>query len=799
MALLRAGLAKAARVPGRGRRGSAAVVFAARRRRVLRSARRLTAAALGPVVAAGSALVPVAVTVSAVTAGAVVAVAKAAPAKAAAQQVLILSSSVSGGSASAEAAAATADGFTPVLESSSAWAALTSTGLSSYAAVIIGDPSSGGTCSTTPDADAEGNESVWGPQITGNVAVAGTAPALAGSAGSALMKAAIAYAASGPSGSTGLYTSLNCDYAASSDSDTGATLLNQVYGGGFDVTGQVAGSGPGCTDSGSVNLWEADASGSFQGLRSSDLSVSSWGSPACPVQETFNTWPANFTPVAYDASASPADFTATDGTSGQPYVLLGVPTPSPATLAESSTTGGAVPHGSVAGGSGGASNASQPLADAAPVNTYSGDFTQSGTDVSVPGFGPSLDFARSYDSQLAQQQERTGTPGPMGYGWTDNQASSLSTSAPIPGDIYALDGLAGAANTGDGLTAYAANGQSPAASPLGYPAGVLVSGGNIYWSDTAGNRVEEIPGASGTQWGISMTAGQTYTIAGSYTGQQGDTDAVAGTSALLFAPMGLAMGSSGNLYIADSGDDQVEVLNPNTGVLSRFAGSSPGDAGDGDPASSASVKLTDPTAVSADASGVYIADAGNNQIREVALTTGSQHGQSMTAGDIYTVFGSPAGTSGQTGNGTQGGQSFLDDPQGVSVTSTGVYVADTGNCEVEEFPRSAGTQWGITMSAGDEYAVAGRGPTSCGGGANNKPATMSDLASPDYVTAASGNLYIADTGSNCVKEVAGSSNPSELGQSMTADDIYDIAGTGAAGDTGNGGIGTAAEVSARRQ
>jgi hypothetical protein len=44
--------------------------------------------------------------------------------------------------------------------------------------------------------------------------------------------------------------------------------------------------------------------------------------------------------------------------------------------------------------------ASQPLAGATPVSTYSGNFTQSATDVSVPGFGPSLDFTRSYDSQI---------------------------------------------------------------------------------------------------------------------------------------------------------------------------------------------------------------------------------------------------------------------------------------------------------------------------------------------------------------------------------------------------------------
>ena len=73
-----------------------------------------------------------------------------------------------------------------------------------------------------------------------------------------------------------------------------------------------------------------------------------------------------------------------------------------------------------------------------PVNTENGDFTQSATDLSVPGFGPALDFTRTYDAQAARQQTVTGTPGPLGYGWTDNWATSLTPSRPVPGDIYTV-------------------------------------------------------------------------------------------------------------------------------------------------------------------------------------------------------------------------------------------------------------------------------------------------------------------------------------------------------------------------
>jgi hypothetical protein len=535
------------------------------------------------------------------------------------------------------------------------------------------------------------------------------------------MQKSIAYAASGPAGTTGLYVSVNCDYAASSNADTGASLLNGVYGGGFSVTGQVPGSGPACGNSGSVNTWEADASGSFQAFSGSALSASSWGS-ACPVQETFNAWPANFTPVAYDASATPADFTATDGTTGQPYVLLGVPLPSPATLAAAGTTGGSVPKLSTAGGSDPAIHAVQAMAS--PVNTENGDFTQSGTDLSVAGFGPSLGFSRSYDSQVAQQQEQTGTPGPMGYGWTDNWASSLSANVPIPGDIYALDGLAGAANTGDGLAAYSSGGQAPGSALLGYPGGVLENGGNVYFSDTGGNRVEEIPAASGTQWGVVMTAGKVYTIAGSSTGGQGGSgNGGAATSALLAAPMGLAMDSAGDLLIADSVNYEVRKVTP-AGTISDFAGGAGlGDAGDGGLAKQA--KLSAVTSLGVDSAGnVYLADAGNNQIREVAAAAGAQWGQTMAAGDIYTVAGSPSGTSGRSANGTAGGSSKLNDPMGVACNGQGdLFIADTGNNRVIMMPKTAKTDFGSRWPPGTSMTWPGRRPAQPGTPATGRTRT----------------------------------------------------------------------------
>lgn len=105
---------------------------------------------------------------------------------------------------------------------------MTTAQFQSYSAIIIGDPS-GASCATTVPSDALSTANTRGAAVTGNVAVIGTAPVFAGSAGTSLIKDAIAYAVAG--GGTGLYVSLNCEYATAS-ANTSVPLLASVDGGG---------------------------------------------------------------------------------------------------------------------------------------------------------------------------------------------------------------------------------------------------------------------------------------------------------------------------------------------------------------------------------------------------------------------------------------------------------------------------------------------------------------------------------------------------------------------------------------
>jgi trimeric autotransporter adhesin len=783
--------------------GTSSVARRLRTRRVRaraagRTIRRATAWLLGPVLAAGV-LSPVAVVAGGVAAATVVSAAVAsAPAKAAGTcsgTVLVFPDSVNGGSSSAEASEASALGCSVTVFSSSDVSGMTQaqmeTWFGGFTAIIIGDPSTSTSCSTTVPADALTYAPDWGPAVKGNAVVLGTAPVLAGSAGKTLLDDALTYAVTGgASGNTGLYASLNCEYSGAA-AGTAVPLLASVGGGGFTVTGQSTS----CPDSGTPDRLQTATDTAFSGLTAGNLG--SWSSPACSAEETVTSFTAGLSGLAYDASATPATFTASTGATGQAYILAGT-LPSAGTKALAPSQGGEVPAGTTAGGPNPAdSGVTQPAAGD-PVNTEDGDFTQSDADFSIPSFGPSLGFTRTYDADSAELEEQTGTPGPMGYGWTDNWATSLTAGRPLQGDIYTLDGLRATGNGG-----------TPTGQPLNAPGAVYVSGGNTYIADTGGNRVEEIAGSAGTQWGLSMTAGHMYTIAGSPAGTSGASgNGTAAPSSLLSQPSAVTLDSSGDLLISDAGNARVVEIPAASGTqwghismsandLYVVAGET-GDAGSpSDGSQATSSLLNHPGGLAFGSNGsLYIADSDASSVQEVAAATGSQWGQSMTQGDVYDVAGSSSGASGDSGDGGPATSALLNNQIGIALDSAGdLFVSSYGNSEVQEVPVATGTQWGhIAMTADDIYTVAGNSSGTPGDSGDGGLATSAYLAYPAMIASGNGGqLYIADLGNNRIQEVAATSH-TEFGQSMSQGDVYTIAGssTGTAGFSGDGGTATSA-------
>jgi len=286
------------------------------------------------------------------------------------------------------------------------------------------------------------------------------------------------------------------------------------------------------------------------------------------------------------------------------------------------------------------------------------------------------------------------------------------------------------------------SGPDSSASLLNPTAVATDSSGNVYIADAASERVLEVmkgtfstlatnvfPIAlaldpSGNVYFnsgnsiVEYSNGNMTTIAGGtargYAGDNGPA-----ISAQFAAPSGLAIDSSGNIYIADTGNQRIRRIS--NGTITTVAGNgTAGFSGDNGPATSAQLNLAPPfelypgllSGLAVDSAGnLYIADAGNQRIRMVSA-----------AGIISTIAGN--GAQGFSGDGGPALNASFDVPTGIAISPTGgIYVSDSGNGRIR------------ALSANCISSVS---PTSA--------------SSP----AAGGNIpFVVQTGPNCVWAVSG--------------------------------------------
>ena len=361
---------------------------------------------------------------------------------------------------------------------------------------------------------------------------------------------------------------------------------------------------------------------------------------------------------------------------------------------------------------------------------------------------------------------------------------------------------------GTGTEGFAGDGGPALSAEFDQPNRVAVDAAdNLVISDTSfdinGNqRIRVVAERTGTFYGVPMTAGDIYTVAG--TGTAGfNGDGGKATSAELFTPQGVAIDGAGNLLVGDYGNNRVRVVAGHSGTfygqamaaghIYTVAGDGTGGfTGDGGPATSA--ELSAPAAVTVDTAGnLVIADSGNARVRVVAGRTGTFYATAMTAGDMYTVAGD--GTAGFSGDGGLATRAELNVPHGATADRAGnLVIADTGNNRVRAVAAVTGTFYGRAMLAGHIYTVAGNGTAGFSG--DGGPATAAELNQPgDVAVDAAGNLVIADTTNLRVRVVAASTG-TFYGRAMLAGHIYTVAGDGTAGASGDGGPATSAQLEA---
>ena len=162
---------------------------------------------------------------------------------------------------------------------------------------------------------------------------------------------------------------------------------------------------------------------------------------------------------------------------------------------------------------------------------------------------------------------------------------------------------------------------------LNLPYAVAVDGeGNLYVADTNNNRVRK----------VSVASGIITTVAGNGTaGYSGDNRPA--TSAELNSPQGLAVDAAGNLYILDTKNNRIRKVAVESGMITPVAGNgTAGYTGDGGPAASAEVNAPQGLAINA-AGDLYLTDSADNVVRMVngagIITTVAGNGTAGGSGD----------------------------------------------------------------------------------------------------------------------------------------------------------------------
>lgn len=231
----------------------------------------------------------------------------------------------------------------------------------------------------------------------------------------------------------------------------------------------------------------------------------------------------------------------------------------------------------------------------------------------------------------------------------------------------------------------------------------------------------------------------------------------AATLAILNSPTCIAIDGAGNVYINDQRDNCVRKVNT-PGVISTFAGTDTGGY-NGDNITAFTAKLNQNWGVAVDDTGnLYIADQENYRVRKV-----------NTSGIITTFAGN--GIPGYSGDGGPATAAQMQAPLGIAVDIRGnVYISDPGSFCIRR-----------VNPAGIISRFAGNGTYGYGG--DNGLAVNAMLSYPRGIAVDTfGNVYICDADNNRIRKVD------------TSGIITTIAGTGMAGNSGDNGPATSAQL-----
>jgi streptogramin lyase len=439
--------------------------------------------------------------------------------------------------------------------------------------------------------------------------------------------------------------------------------------------------------------------------------------------------------------------------------------------------------------------------DGGPATSASFNFRNGVPGIAVDNIG-NVYIADYYNYRIRKITKATGVITTIAGGSSSTAGYPCAVAVDNTNNVYFLDNFHGIVREITNQSTGATSVIIPSTAGLTGAQGIAFdANNNLYIADVNNHVIRKYAGGTLTVFAGTLGSSSTSLPA----------NGTVATSALLNKPTGISTDANGNVYIADIGLNAVFKVDNSTNKITKLAGTGTGGfSGDGGTATSAA--LNGPNALFVDASNnVFITDSKNDRIREITGTTINTYAGDGTDGFSFTTNQlkaqlRPQAVTIDPEKGMYIGDGYaydvrIADPYGNAYAYVGAGDPDSVNAVGKGYSGDGGLAGVAAVHTNAPFGVAAN-PTDhavyfadvfnnvirkvdfSSSVISTYISTSAGLNQPYGVTLdASGNLYIADAGNNEIRKVAAGT------QNVTT-----IAGTGTAGNTGDGSAATSATL-----